>query len=263
MRKVFLSADDFGRSPGRNKAIDESFKQNLIRSAGLIVTGKHLKDAEKYVLRGGYVSKIHCHFNLSGNIKDEDSEDIPLTEEMKKDETFCVNGKFRSYTGLPSNFSSIFKFLLVYRELVAQYKKFIEVTGGKGNLYHVDFHLWYNLTWPVCIALNLFTWTHKIKSVRYIGVHQEHTRRRILRLLSYNPFVKSFRSSNIDGFISKPELFVKDNCFELYCHPDYIDDKLMDNSFSYYGHPKRLLETQISDLLQKAKDIEFVSWAEV
>lgn len=141
---------------------------------------------------------------------------------------------------------------------MAQFNRFVEVTNKEGNLRHIDFHLWYNLTWPVSVALNIFTWTHKIKSVRYLGVHQEHSKRRIFRILSWNPFVKSFRSSNIDGFLSKPEMFEKDRIIELYCHPDFINDSLMDNSISYFGHEKKSMVEHIQ--LLKQYNLEFISW---
>ena len=48
MVHIILNADDFGRSIERNKAIDDSFKQGLICSAGLIVTGKHLQNAQQF-----------------------------------------------------------------------------------------------------------------------------------------------------------------------------------------------------------------------
>ena len=258
MRKVFLTADDFGRSPERNDAIDESFKKGLICSAGLMVTGKYLQDAVDHIKSGGYCSKVHCHFNLSGNIKGEDSEDTPLTERMKKDRTFCKDNKYRTWAGHPSNFFDIFKFMVVYKELVAQYDRFVEVTEGKGCLHHVDFHLYFNLTWPSSLALNIFTWTHKIKSVRYIGVDREHSKRRLFLFLSWNPFVKSYRSGNIDAFLSKPEWFAKDKTFELYCHPDYKTGVLMDNSASIFKHEKKSLKEHV-DLLRKY-DLEFVSW---
>lgn len=259
MKKVFLSADDFGRSPNRNKAIDESFKRGLIKSSGLIVTGQFLQDAVQYLKNGNYVNHIHCHFNLSGNISDE--EDIPLTECMKRDRLFCENGKFRPFVRVPSNIKGIFKFFIVYKELVAQYNKFLEITEGKGNKNHIDFHLWYNLTWSVAVALNIFTWTHKITTVRYIGVHMEHSRRRFFRYLSWNPFVKCYRSSNIDCFLTHPEWFADDEMFELYCHPDIMNGKteiLMDNSFSYFGNEKRTMFESIEQL--KKFDLKFLSW---
>lgn len=59
MKQVILNADDFGKSPNRNRAIDDCFRLGLISSAGLIVTGKHLKDAVEYINKGGYAGKIH------------------------------------------------------------------------------------------------------------------------------------------------------------------------------------------------------------
>jgi len=265
MKQVFLSADDFGRNPNRNKAIDDSFKKRLIKSAGLIVTGQYLQDAVSLMNNGRYEEHVHCHFNISGNINIEESKDRPLTEQMSKDKSFCENGLFKPYTGLPNRPKDVFKWHKVYKELCAQYNKFLSVTNGKGNRYHVDFHLWYNLTWPVSIALNLFTWTHRIKTVRFIGVHQENSRRKLMfRYLLWNPFVKFYRSSNIDGFLTHPEWFDKEKCFELYCHPDYMVERdviLMDNSVSYFKHEKQPLETAIQ-LLKERGDLEFVSWAE-
>ena len=43
--QFILNADDFGKSPGRNEAVDAAFRQGLISSAGLIVTGKYVDDA--------------------------------------------------------------------------------------------------------------------------------------------------------------------------------------------------------------------------
>lgn len=266
MKQVFFSADDFGRSHERNMAIDEAFKKGLIRSAGLIVTGQYLQEAVCRMKVGGYVSHIHCHFNVSGNINGEDSMDKPLTDRMAKDKSFCSDGLFNPYKRLPNRPKDVFKWYKVYKELCAQYNKFLQVTEYKGNRYHVDFHLWYNLTWPVSIALNFFTWTHPIKSVRYIGVHQEKSRRfRLYRLLFWNPFVKFYRSSNIDGYLTHPEWFEKETKFELYCHPDYIKDSgdvLMDNSISYFGHEKQSMETNVQLLTEKG-GLEFVSWTEI
>ena len=169
MVRIILNADDFGKSPERNRAIDDSFKMGLVRSTSLIVTGKYLQDAVEYINKGDYVGNVHLHLNLSTSpLKNsEGSEDEPLTTAVKNDPFFCVDGKFKPYKGLPRKFlSGVFKWKEVYRELVAQYNKFIEVTQGKGNYEHVDFHSWYNLTWPVSIALNVFTRKYHIKSVR-------------------------------------------------------------------------------------------------
>ena len=261
--KIILNADDFGKSPGRNRAIDDSLRQGLVSSAGLIVTGKHLKEAVDYIDAGGYHEKIHLHLNLSANLLHEDSDDTPLTEAMRKDPLFCTNGKFKAYKGLPRKFSDIRKWRVAYREIVAQYKKFIEVTKGKADNKHVDFHLWYNLTYPVAVALNLFTLRYNIKTVRYIGEHQKNLKvfKRCL-FLSRNPFVKSVPATNIDYYLSKRELFGNSKVVELYCHPHYKDGVFLDDSPSYLDHDRQPMLQQIQ-MLKESGDIELLSWHQV
>ena len=259
MIRIILNADDFGKSIARNKAIDDLFKQGLIRSAGLIVTGKHMHEAVDYMNKSGYAKSVHLHFNLSANLLHEDSEDVPLTEAMRKDPFFCKDGQFIKYRGLSKNPLTIRKWKLVYNELVAQYNKFIEVTEGKGNLKHVDFHLWYNLTWPVSLALNLFVWKYKIKSVRYIGIHQKSFRYRIFRIISWNPLVKSYPATNIDYFLSRRKKIGDVSIIELYCHPNYKDGTLLDDSPSYLGHERQSMQTMIQKL-GELDNVEFISW---
>ena len=259
MARIILNADDFGKSVERNRAIDDSFKQGLICSAGLIVTGKHLQEAVDYMMKGGYVEKVHLHANFSANLLHEDSDDIPITDAMKKDSTFCKDGKYAPYKGLPRRIKTVFKWKLVYNELVAQYNKFIEVTEGKGDCKHLDFHLWYNLTWPVSIALNRFTRKYKIKSVRYIGLHQKAFRYKFFRILSWNPRVKQYPAANIDYYLTKHKDLSQVQVMELYCHPNYKEGVFLDDSPSYLKHERRPMVNQIHDL-KEIENLEFISW---
>ena len=224
------------------------------------MTGKNLQEAVDYINKGGYVKHIHLHFNLSANLLHEESEDIPLTETMKNDPFFCVDGKFKPYKGLHLRFSSIIKWKEVYRELEAQYKKFIEVTDGKGDNKHVDFHLWYNLTWPVCIALNLFSIRYRIKTIRYLGIHQmKVSRYKLYRLISWNPLVKYIPATNIDYFLHRQKQVGKYPVVELYCHPNYKEGILLDDSPSYINHERQPLINHL-ELLKENKDLQFISW---
>lgn len=260
MLKIILNADDFGKSPARNRAINELLIQGRITSAGLIVTGKHLQEAADMISAGGYPEKVHLHINLSTNQLQEDSEDIPLTDAMRRDRFFCRDGKFSLYRGLPRRFKSIFKWKTVYHEIVAQYEKFIEVTHGLGDNAHVDFHLWYNLTWPVSVALNLFTWKYHIKTVRYIGVHQQkQLRYRVYRAISWNPKVKCIPATNLDFFFSKRSLFEKTDMIELYCHPHYKGGILLDDSPSYLKHERQPMENHLR-IIRDIPDVEFIPW---
>lgn len=263
MQQVIINADDFGKSPSRNHAIHDSFTQGLIFSTGLIVTGKHLPEAVELMKKGGYINKTHLHINLSTNLMNEDSDDIPLTEEMKQDPFFSKGGKFKKYKGLPKRITDIRKWRIVYQEMVAQYNKFMEVTEGKGDSTHIDFHLWYNLTWPVSVALNHFTRKYNIKSVRYIGEHQKRKfLYRLFLLISRNPDVKSYPATNIDYFLSKRSSFDHVSILELYCHPNYKDGVFLDDSPSYLKHERQPMLKQIQ-MLKDTKAVDFISWEDV
>lgn len=263
MRRVILNADDFGKSPGRNRAIDDAFKLGLITSAGLIVTGQYLQEAIDFATRGGYLDRLHLHFNLAANLLRENSNDIPLTAAMRSDPFFCHGGKFLKYHGLPTRFSSIRKWKVVYQELVAQFDRFKTITQGEADYKHVDFHLWYNLTWPVSLALNLFTRKYKIESVRYYGLHQKNDRQfYCYRLLSWNPRVKYYPATNIDFYLSKIQSLSKYETVELYCHPNYKEGVFLDDSPSYLGHDRQPLEKNIQ-ALRELEGIRLISWENV
>lgn len=262
MAKIILNADDFGRSLDRNRAIDDSFKQGLIRSAGLMLTTEYLQSALDYISNGDYVKNLHVHLNLSSTYRwDNESRDTPITEAMRKDPYFCKDGKFVQYNGSPRRIfkvGTIRKWKTAYEEIVAQYNKFIEITNGRGNTDHVDFHLWYNLSWPVAIALKVFTRKYHIKSVRYIGLHHKWYFG-LFRIVSWNPHVKQYPAANIDYYLSKYSSFKKKDIIELYCHPNYKDGVLLDDSASYLKHERQPMQKQIQ-LLKELGNVEFVSW---
>lgn len=260
MECIIINADDFGKSPGRNQAIHDSFTQGLICSAGLIVTGKHLPEAIELAKEGKYMAKLHLHFNLSANLLQEGSEDAPLTEAMKKDPYFCKDGMFLKYHGLSNRIVDIRKWRVVYRELVAQFERFKGITKAEADYRHVDFHLWYNLTWPVSLALNLFTRKYKIESVRYWAVQQMYDPQyKYYKWLSWNPRVKYIPSTNIDYYLSKRDSFAGNNIVELYCHPNYKDGVFLDDSPSYLKHDRQPMLKQIQ-MLKDIGNVEFISW---
>lgn len=263
MKRVILNADDFGKSPQRNQAVDDAFKQGLITSAGLIVTGQFLQEAVDYAMRGGYVEHLHIHFNLAANLLRENSNDVPLTEAMRADPFFCKNGRFLKYHGLPDKFKDIRKWRVVYRELVAQFEHFKTITQGNADYRHVDFHLWYNLSWPVSFALNLFTRKYRIESVRYYGLHQKDDRQYSdYRFLSWNPRVTYVPATNIDFYLSEYRSLSEYQTIELYCHPNYKDGVFLDDSPSYLGHDRQPLEVHIH-ALRKLGGLQFISWEDL
>lgn len=262
MVKIILNADDFGKSIEQNSAIDDSFKQGLICSAGLIINGRYSQDAINKAVEGGYIDKLHLHVNLSSGRLFVNPDYIPLTDAMKDSPFSGKNGHLMWYKKKSFNFFSINCCKCVYKEIEAQYSRFIEITGGRGNCKHIDFHLWYNLTWPVSVALFFFTRKFKIHSVRYIGFQNRNSfKKRLYRVLSWNPSVISIPSSNIDYYLSKRELFDTCPIVELYCHPCYKNGILLDDSQSYLSHERKPLQEHMQ-MLKGIDNIEFSSWEE-
>lgn len=171
------------------------------------------------LLGGGYQECVHIHFNLS-------SQAVPLTDTISKDSYFCKDGLFKlfAYTpsrAIPSGFRQLSKWKMVYDELEAQYYKFLEFTDGRGDDSHIDFHVWYNLSLPVAVALRVFIKKHNIKTARLIGLHQEGViRYKVFSKISSNRSLKCFPATNIDYFLSCPKMFENQDVVELYCHPE-------------------------------------------
>lgn len=262
MRKIILSADDFGRSHERNLAIDYAFKNGLIKSAALLVNSDFSDEAAKMARGGGYINLVHCHLNLVSGAMSGNAH--PLNSEFLTCSAFCENGEFKQkgaydYAGI----NSLKYAQLIFLELESQYKKFIELTGNKGNNSHIDFHLYYNLNFLVACAIRKLVKKYNIKTVRYYGEHHHKLFGKKMRLRLF--FIKVLsvlktspaKSCNIDFYLSDKESFCKDKYIELYVHPDYVDGELIDNSVSSFGHRMKQLSENF-DLIKN--DGQIISW---
>lgn len=262
MKKVILSADDFGRSHDRNLAIDYAMRHALIRSTGLIVGSQFTDEAISLAIKGGYINNVHCHLNLSPGIK-AGNHFFPISDQYKESK-FSVDGEFciKPYI---KNYLSYSK--VVFKELEGQYLFFKRATEGRANYDHIDCHLYCNLLPPVAVAYRDLIRKYHIKSARYYGEHHKK-QKQIKQWLKFH--VGSFLSGNeayvvkacnVDYYITKKKLFQKDEVIELYVHPDYKNGVLIDNSVSYLGHEIVSLTKQIK-ALTSTEDIELVSWAD-
>lgn len=260
--KIIVNADDFGKSVEINRAINDSYKRGFVNSIGIIINAECVQNAVNQIDNGGgYWEDVHIHFNLSSNA-------IPLTTTISKDPYFCKNGLFKlfAYTpnrNIPSGCKQLFKWKMVYNELEAQYHRFLEMSHGRGDGSHIDFHVWYNLSLPVAIALHHFIKNYNIKSARLIGFHQmDVPRYRLFSRISSNPNLRCYQSTNMDYYLSHPEKFKNEEIVELYCHPEYKDNVLLDNSLSYLRHERQPLQTFV-EKLRLMGNVEFISWKEI
>lgn len=84
----------------------------------------------------------------------------------------------------------------------------------------------------------------------------------VYRILSWDPRVKSVSCSSIDYFLTKYKSIKKDKIFELYCHPNYKDEVLLDDTPSLFQHDRHPLSEHIQKL-NELDNFEFVAWEDV
>lgn len=260
--RAIVCADDFGRSSERNKAIDYAMKKGLIRSAGLIMGSDHTDEAIEYALKGGYLRNIHCHFNVSRGSKREEHF-TPVSAKFKSNKKLCKKGEFADIRKLDNPLYIIHR-KEILSEIEEQFLLFKEKTGNKANYNHVDFHLYINARLPVSYAYSTFIRAYDIQTARYYGEHHRHSIHGNLRRQLSVLFVDSpptIKSCNADYFRSMRQQFDGDEVVEIYCHPDYKDGVIIDNSKSIFGHEVLPLEQSLLGINQDG--IEMISWADL
>ena len=234
-----------------------------------MVNTDYTLDAVEMAKWGGYFRHLHFHpciasgLKATGNMK-------PLTDEVKECGAWCKNGDFRVEKDWDFSNTKSFRYAnVIYREIEAQYVKFLELTQGEANSYHVDFHFYDNLRWPVSWAYGKLIRKYGIRSARYIETYRLHipgkrnkVKNLISLLISYNPYVKSYKSSRVNYFLNNPQI-MDARVIELYVHPDYVDGKLIENSIQLYGDKKKKELEEHIKLIKDNSPCEFISWEDI
>ena len=84
----------------------------------------------------------------------------------------------------------------------------------------------------------------------------------IYRVIDWNPRVKSISCSSIDYYLTKYQAIKKEKIVELYCHPNYKDGVLLDDTPSLFQHDRQPLSEHVQ-MLKKLENLEFIAWNKV
>ena len=262
--KIILSADDFGSTHEMNLATDYAMRNHLVCSTAVIMGSEFTKEAIELARKGQYLENVHCHLNLSA-CRSTGKHFVPLTEAYKNS-IFCKDGEFARYKYYKADYKKYVD--VVFQELEAQYLAFQELTQGKANNQHLDFHLYANLSLPVAAAYDRLIEKYHIPSARFFGAHQAEkngsVKMRLLNALLMRHCRRSkacvVPSSRIEYFLARKEKFARDPVIELFVHLDYRDGVLIDKTQSVFGNEMKPLEEQLNYLKQQGHT-EFISWA--
>ncbi|MBO5520760.1 MAG: ChbG/HpnK family deacetylase, partial [Eubacterium sp.] len=268
--RVVLSADDFGRSHDMNVAIDYAMRNGLVRSTALLMGSAFTQEAVEMAKEGGYLENVHCHLNLASCV-DVGNHFVPLNDTFKKSR-FCKDGEFGSPKCYQYYKLDFFKYKnVIFRELESQFLAFREMTEGKANYGHVDFHLYRNLYPTVALAYRKLIRVYGIKTARFIAVHEKKSShyRKMNRLLINAIFrmvrrdkANVMKSSKIEYYIMRQKAFRDDSIVELYVHPEMRNGVIMDRTNSVMDLEMQTLEDQIT-MVKNLRETEFIPWSAV
>ncbi len=216
---IIINSDDFGYSKSVNKAIYDSFQQNLISSTTALVTFKEgLEDAIEYVKLGKMqMNSIGIHFNLT--------EGEPVTDSIKNNSLFCSNNLFNGN----ARQSSIFYLNkqgkeMVYKELKGQMLRFIEAFGEKPT--HCDSHHHVHTEWAIGEIVQRVAkefGIEKIRISRNVGDESNTIKKIYRRLYNLRNRLKGYKGVHYFGDIvnMKNINFEESNNYEIMVHSIY------------------------------------------
>lgn len=184
MVSVVINSDDLGLNANANEAISLAFAQGLISSTTSLV---NFPDAFAEAIDLVHAHKIPkdaigLHLNLT--------EGVPLTNAIKQDSFFCLDGKF--HEGLrenPAFYLNEKQAENLYGEIAAQIQQFIKGYGFLPS--HIDGHHHIHTQWAIGKILFQLAEKYGIKSIRLSrNVGQQSSFSKKLYKFIYNHWLK-------------------------------------------------------------------------
>lgn len=237
--KLIVNADDFGRNEQRNSAIDFCMKKGYCSNASLIINTEYTAQAIELSKQNHYFDKISLHLNLTIG--------APLTSSIKNTSWCGEDGSFLPVQNVFFTLKNSFNkrdILSLREECEAQMRLYREY-GFQGK--HLDSHNWVHLHLPVLIAIAPLLKKYEFRSIRPMREGLRKREGSNLSLLYYTfvhvvmricGYLKCNYSSNLEEFLiyyPNKNKGNNDKVVEVFTHPEVVDGKVMDMSWSYCG----------------------------
>lgn len=246
MKKLLITADDFGLGHEQNVAIDYAMKNGLVTQASLVVTnGEYTREALELAKNGGYADRLCLHLCITaGKALSEDIKKVPI---YYKNDTFI----FRRAQGIKILLLPVY-IKELRKEFEAQIKEFLSYGL---TLKHVDSHHYIHFSIPSFLALYPLTKKYSVKSVRaYTSAKNRFGKTRKWRILYHRVMnmlcrilLKNFvpYASPAGDFIKNSKDSEKYNCIEIYTHP-FVQNDVVYDLFSSASKENYTLENSVS-----------------
>lgn len=211
MKTILINADDFGLNSSCTEAICEAFDKELITDTTMVANGEAFQKALDAIEQHDLHNKIGIHFNLT--------EGMPLTEEIRKLESFADDGYFHGKINRIRPLSKVEK-KAVYEELTAQAKR-LKSVGVK--ISHADSHHHIHTGLFIAPIVVRVCKEQKIKKIRlHRNIGSISFLKRIIKKI-FNVWIglNGFKTVKYFGSMEDVELTgIMDN-LEIMVHPEY------------------------------------------
>lgn len=166
MKKLIITADDYGMSRAVNEAIEAGIETGVITSTNVMTNMPYYKDGVRLLNTN---ASVGIHWNLTCGVPVSKAEDIPSI--------VADNGEFFSYNDFRQRYrKGLISDKDISKELLAQYKRYKKVLGepeywNTHENVHVDFKI-YKLFVKVAVKLGIL----KMRSHQRIYVKPKNGR---------------------------------------------------------------------------------------
>ena len=274
MKKLIITADDYGMSLAVNKAIDEGIEAGLITSTNLMTNMPYAEDA--VTLKNYKNFSVGIHFTLTCGCPVSDAAEIPTL--------VSKSGEFYTF----SDFRKRYRKNLIHEsdilhELNAQYERYIQIMGIKPEYWnthqnvHVDFRI-YKLFVDFAVEKEI----NRMRSHQRLYVKESNANgKRSLKWRLLEPFKSHMLNSwqkksakkgiaSPDGIVvclnkkdaSKPEYVFNNIAWGDNHIAEYVIHPAIENDSPYFG---RIVEKRIDEyiLFTSSKTKELIDNAEI
>jgi len=227
IKKIIINADDFGYKSSVNKAIVESFNNELINSTTLMANMPGFDEAVDLAHKNNILTNTGIHLTLT--------EGYPLTAEIRNTDLFYHENN----SDLKRHKKNLF-FLTkdekesIFKEFAAQIEK---VKNAGIQITHIDTHHHIDEVWTIIQILLALLKKYEIPSMRILNNLNRSTKfyksgyRRLV-----NEYLKLHKANFSDFLGNQPEAilrlkndrsFCENRKLEIMVHPDFNNEGIL------------------------------------
>lgn len=246
MIKVIINADDFGTSQEVNKAIAECFKKKWISSTTIMANEEYFDEAVFLAKKNNFLECVGIHLNIT--------KGVPITEDMKNNISFCLNGEFIKKKANIKEFVKRFNNINI-KSLNEEIRGQIEKCNKSGiTISHIDSHHHKHIEPYMLSLVTRNSKKYSINKIRIANNLEKGNKIKWYYRKISNLLISKNSTQTVDYFGSFKNVFdnlekIKghDVIVEIMCHPTIINGQVFDDDGILIRDKLKKLDKNLND----------------